>query len=45
MIITPRLRGEAIGPEHPAEMEELLCDPRVSATLARVSMSSRARIT
>jgi RimJ/RimL family protein N-acetyltransferase len=34
VITTPRMRGEAIGPEHQAEMEALLGDPRVGRTLA-----------
>jgi ribosomal-protein-alanine N-acetyltransferase len=33
VITTPRMRGERIGPEHQAELEALLGDPQVGATL------------
>jgi RimJ/RimL family protein N-acetyltransferase len=37
MIATPRMRGVRIGPEHQPELEALLGDPRVGATLGGVA--------
>ena len=40
-VITPRLRGERLGPQHQAAIEQIFGDPRVGATMGGVMTSEQ----